>query len=141
MSARTAPPFKDKSVEAAFGAFPVKLRRPLLRLRALIFETAAATDGVGPLEECLKWGQPSYLTPKTKSGSTVRLGAAKDGETCALYVHCQTRLAGMFRAHYPDVFTFEGNRAVHFKPDEALPEKELRHCIQMALTYKKRPRK
>jgi hypothetical protein len=141
MNMRATPPFKDKGVEAVFGAFPAKLRRPLLKLRALIFETAAATEGVGPLEECLKWGQPSYLTSKTKSGSTIRLGVSKDGQTCAFYVHCQTRLAEMFRTHYPDIFTFEGNRALHFKPDEALPEEELRHCIQLALTYKKRPRK
>ena len=35
-------------------------------LRQLIFETAAATEVVGELEETLKWGEPSYLTPKTK---------------------------------------------------------------------------
>jgi len=129
-------PSPPPDIKAALGAHPVHLRKGLLALRRLIFETAAATPGVGALEETLKWGQPAYLTPETKSGSTIRLGVPKEGTSFALYIHCQTRLAQMFRQHYPGLFTFEGNRALHFKPGEPLPEEELRHCIRMALTYK-----
>lgn len=41
-------------------------------MRALLFEIAAATDGVGEIEETPKWGEPAYVT-KNKSGSTVRM--------------------------------------------------------------------
>jgi hypothetical protein len=63
----------DPAVAAVFGAYPKPLKAKLLALRRLIFETAAATKGVGTLQETLKWGQPSYLTTETKSGSTIRI--------------------------------------------------------------------
>ena len=58
--------FADKDVEAVFSGYPETLRRRLMALRALIFETAQSTEGVGALEETLKWGQPSYLTAKRR---------------------------------------------------------------------------
>ena len=36
-----------------------KVRSNLLILRQLIFDTAAVTEGVGELEETLRWGEPS----------------------------------------------------------------------------------
>ena len=45
-----------------FDTYPDEQRWPLLEIRALIFSVAGATDGVGPLVETLKWGQPRYLT-------------------------------------------------------------------------------
>ncbi|WP_420347196.1 DUF1801 domain-containing protein [Pelagibius sp.] len=128
------PPFKDRNVEAAFAAFPQPARRGLLALRALIFETAAATPGVGALEETLKWGQPAYLTPETKAGSTLRLGLPKDGGF-ALYAHCQTTIVSDFRSLFPDAFAYEGNRAVRFDEGAALPREELTLLIRSALTY------
>ena len=109
-----------------------RLRR--LRLRGLIFETAAATPGVGALEETLKWGQPAYLTPETKAGSTLRLGLPKDGGF-ALYAHCQTTIVSDFRSLFPDAFAYEGNRAVRFDAGGALPREELTLLIRSALTY------
>ena len=47
-------------------------------LRQLIFATAAETDGVGKIEERLKWGQPSYLTESSGSGTTIRIDALKN---------------------------------------------------------------
>ena len=61
--------FADPAVAAVFAAYPAELRDRLMALRRLIFETAATTEGVGPLEETLKWGQPSYLTRRSRSGS------------------------------------------------------------------------
>ena len=43
----------------AFSAFPDEVKNGLLHLRALIFDVAARTEGVGRLEETLKWGQPA----------------------------------------------------------------------------------
>lgn len=136
MTASSAPAFQAPEVADVFAAYAPPLRDRLLRLRALILETAAATEGVGPLQETLKWGQPSYLPATTKSGTTVRIDAVK-GEPgrYALYVHCQTNLVSTFREMYPDVLTCEGNRAVLFDQDEPLPEDALGHCIALALTY------
>ncbi len=64
----------NPEVAAIFNSYPQKIRDKLMILRLLILETASTIEGVGELEETLKWGEPSYLTPKTKSGSTIRLG-------------------------------------------------------------------
>lgn len=128
-------------VSAVLDRHPAGMRAGLGRLRALILETATATDGVGPLEETLKWGQPSYLTTQSGSGSTIRIDAVKgSSERFAIYFHCQTDLVETFRRLYPRTFVFEGNRALHFRLGEALPETELRHCIALALTYHARRR-
>ena len=65
--------FTDAAVKAIFSAYPKPLRTKLLALRRLIFDIARTTQGIGTLEETLKWGQPSYLTPETKSGRTLRI--------------------------------------------------------------------
>lgn len=126
----------DHDVRAIFESYPEETRARLLALRRLILETAAETQGVGHLEETLKWGQPSYLTSATKAGSTIRIDRTRsDDGHYAMYFHCQTNLVATFRELYPDVFTYEGNRSILFEPDGDLPMAELRHCISMALTY------
>ena len=106
-----------------------------MALRALVFEVAAGTDGVGRLTETLKWGQPSYLTVETKSGTTVRIDRLKEGDGYALYVHCQSGLVPKFRELYLDTFRYDGKRALQFDTDARLPRPELRHCIGLALTH------
>ena len=134
--------FADPAVDAAFNAYPKALRARLLALRRLIFETAAATEGVGALEETLKWGQPSYLTTQTGSGSTIRLGDVKaDANQYAMYVHCQTDLVETFRELYPKEMTYGGNRSVIFDANDDIPEPALRHCVALALTYHLNKRK
>lgn len=133
--------FADRHVEQAFGAFDQPARDRLMRIRDLIFATAASTPGVGRVEETLKWGQPAYLTPETNAGSTIRLGVPKSaGHDCALFVHCQSSLVEQFEAHYPGLFAFEGTRALLFKAEEPIPDEALSHCIAMALTYHRRKR-
>jgi hypothetical protein len=80
--------FADRAVASVFKAYPADIRRRLMVLRALMFETAAKTEGVGRLTETLKWGQPSYLTAETGSGSTVRIDRLKKGSGYAIYFHC-----------------------------------------------------
>src|SRR6476659_7780729 len=87
----------DAAVEAVFEAYPQPVKSRLLALRRLIFDTAKTTTGVGALEEALKWGQPSYLTTESKSGSTIRIDQLKaEAGGYALYFHCQTDLVGRF---------------------------------------------
>ena len=86
----------DPAVDAVFDAYPKPLKAKLLALRRLIFDTAKATRGVGALQETLKWGQPSYLTPETKSGSTIRIDQVKSAPgQYAVYFHCQTNLLAL----------------------------------------------
>jgi Domain of unknown function (DU1801) len=130
----SAHPFANPGVEAVFASFPEPAQTRLLALRALIFDVAAGTPGVGRLEECLKWGQPAYLTPETKSGSTLRLGIPKAGFV-AVYAHCQTTIVSDFQAICPDTCIVEGNRAVRLPDREPLPADALRLLVASALTY------
>jgi uncharacterized protein DUF1801 len=132
----------DCAVDAVFGAYPKPLKTKLLALRRLIFETARATKGVGRLEETLKWGQPSYLTPETKSGSTIRIDQVKPATNrYAVYFHCQTDLVETFRELYPTEFSYGGNRSILLNAEDAIPEQALRHCVALALTYHLNKRK
>jgi Domain of unknown function (DU1801) len=127
--------FADKAVASVFKAYPADVRRRLMALRALVFETAAATDGVGRLTETLKWGQPSYLTEETGSGSTVRIDRLRKGDGYTVYFHCQSGLVGQFKAIYPDTFRYDGKRAIVFEAKDRLPKRALAHCIGLALTH------
>jgi len=104
------------------------------RLRALIFETARETEGVGALAESLKWGEPSFVPARPRIGSSVRL-AIRDKNTVAMLFICHTHLVDRFREIYPGTFAFEGNRALVFRADETLPVDETKHCVAMALTW------
>ena len=131
----------EPAVDAIFGAYPAPVKAGLLALRKLIFDTAKTTSGVGALEETLKWGQPSYLTTESKSGSTVRIDQVKaEAGQYAVYFHCQTDLVETFRELYPEL-RYGGNRSILLDASEKLPEKALRHCVALALTYHARKRK
>ena len=133
--------FSDTAVATVFKAYPPGIRAKLMALRELIFETAEKTAGVGRLTETLKWGQPSYLTEDSGSGTTVRIDRLKAGDAYAVYFHCQSGLVGQFRELYPDTFRYEGKRAVVFASGERVPVRELRHCIALALTHHARRKK
>jgi len=134
--------FADPAVQAAFDAYPKPLRPKLLALRRLILDTAMNTEGVGAIEETLKWGQPSYLTPETKSGSTIRIDAIKaNSGQYAVYFHCQTNLVETFRELYPSDFSYGGNRCIILNAADDVPEPALRHCVALALTYHLKKRK
>ena len=129
-------PKLEAGVAAAFKNVPPAVRRKLLGLRRLIFETAATTEGVGPLTETLKWGEPAYLTEASGSGTTIRIAwKAATPSQYALYVHCQTRLIDRFRTVFPDELAYDGNRAIVFEDSDPMPKEPLSHCIAMALTY------
>lgn len=127
--------YSAAAVEKVFEAYPKPVKARLLALRRLILDTAKTTEGVGALEEALKWGQPSYLTTESRSGSTVRIDQVKaEPGQVAVYFHCQTNLVETFREIYPKL-QYEGNRAILLDAADKLPEAELRHCVGLALTY------
>ena len=129
-------PFKDKQVEAVFASFPSTLRRKLMQLRHLIIDSAAKTDGVGPLIETLKWNEPAYLPKKPGIGTTIRINAIKGSDSrYAMFVPCTTTLLDTYRQYYSGDLDLQGNRAILFDTDHDLPQKPLKHCIALALTY------
>ena len=133
---RKVTPFKNAVVTKAFAAYPANMRRKLMVLRQLIFDTAAGIDGVGELDETLKWGEPAYLTAKTKTGSTIRIDWKRSNPSqYAMYFHCQTTLVDTFRTLFQNDFRYEGNRAIVFGEVDVVPIKKLSFCIAAALTY------
>ena len=134
--AMPTPKFKNSGVARAFAAYSPLQREKLSLLRNLILQTARETDGVGLIDEVLRWQQPAYLTSASGSGSTIRIDAMRGStESYAIYFNCNTTLIDDFRLLYPKAFKFEGNRALVFNVADALPMDELRHCISLALTY------
>ncbi len=129
-------PFTNPTVAKTFEGYPPAMRRKLMALRDLILQTAAATGGVGALEETLKWGEPAYLTSETRSGSTVRIGwKASRPDEYAMYFNCNTTLVETFKTLFPHEFRYEGQRAIVFKASESIPKEALAFCITAALTY------
>jgi hypothetical protein len=109
----------DPHVARVFNRYPKKMKQKLMKLRELIFDVAVKTKSVGKLEETLKWGEPAYLTSESKSGSLIRIDVKKsDPSKYAMYFHCQTNLVDSFRTLFPDLFSYEKNRAIVFEENE-----------------------
>ncbi len=125
--------FQSPDVKAKFDEYPVKMRTKLLSIRELIFSVATQTEGVGEIEETLKWGEPSYLC---KTGSTVRIHwQQSDSEYYRVFFHCQTTLISTFRELYPHSFDYEGNRAIRLELKQEPDLGKLEHCIELSLRY------
>ncbi len=100
-------------------------------MRLLILETETTLE----IEETLKWGEPAYIC---KTGSTVRLGYQKSTPLrYAIYFHCKTKLVDTFKELYPELFHFEGNRAIVFQLKDKVQRKALKHCISLSFRYHK----
>lgn len=125
------------AVAELFASYPDAVREALLVLRQLIADTAAEIDGVGTIEETVKWGQPSYVTSETGSGSTIRIAPTgpESVHDYAMYFICRTNLVSTFRTLFGDAFTYEKDRALLFTIGEPPPIDELRECVALALTY------
>ncbi len=129
-------PFQNNAVKLKFDSYPEDIKQRMLFLRQLIFDAAESTQGVGSLEETLKWSEPSYITSQTKSGSTIRMDwKPSKPDQYAMYFNCKTTLVDSFKEIFGDLFAYEGNRSIIFQKNEILPVTELSYCITMALTY------
>jgi hypothetical protein len=133
--------FQSKKVAAAFEKIPPGTRRRLIALRKLIFDIASKTDGVGRLEETLKWESPSYLTSETQSGTTIRIDqvSAQKG-MYGIYVHCQSNVVKEFKQKVSTPLTFDSTRGIILDAKEDVPE-EVGYFIYLALTYHLRKKK
>lgn len=127
---------KKDDVQRVLDSYSEPTQKMLIFLRTLIFDVANETEGVGTIEETLKWGQMSYLTHRPKSGTTIRMDEHQKGsQAIALFVHCQTTLVESFQQMYPDLFEYEGTRAIIFSSLNDEQVEALKHFIEMALTY------
>jgi hypothetical protein len=134
----TSPPVPGHVAEA-LSRYSEPVRARLFEIREAIFVVAAETEGVGPLTETLKWGEPAYLTETSKRGTTIRLGIAKSApQECAVLFNCKTTLVETFRTHFAKEFAFEGNRALIVPIAGPLPLAPLMLCLRAALTYHRR---
>jgi hypothetical protein len=128
--------FKNPEVAEVFKNYPKHIHEKMMFLRQLVLDTASQSDGVDPLEETLKWGEPSYVT---KSGSTIRMDwKSSTPNQYALYFHCKTKLVDTFKELYRDKLKLEGNRAIVFHQNDEIPVDEVKHCIFLSLTYHSR---
>lgn len=117
-----------------FAQYPEHAKAPLLLIRHLIM-TIAQDQGLGDVVESLKWNEPSYLV---KSGSSVRLDwKARNPNHYYLFFNCNTKLVDTFRELYSDTLQFQGNRAIVFSIHDPLPTDIIRHCLTLAMNYKK----
>jgi hypothetical protein len=127
--------FKNKNVESTFRDYPSNIQERLLTIRELIFNVAEESSEVGEIEETLKWDNPSYLTSKPKSGTTIRLsGLISLEHKYAISVHCQTSLISEFKELYTDL-EYEGNRSIILDIRKKLPLAAIERFVYLALTY------
>ncbi|GGD77485.1 DUF1801 domain-containing protein [Lacimicrobium alkaliphilum] len=119
-------------IEAKFSTYPSEARKQLADIRRLVF-SVAEENGLGTVEETLKWGEPSYLV---KGGSTIRMDwKPTDPEVIKVYFHCQTSLIETFKEIYRDAFEYEENRAIVVPLNASAGSGPLSHCLEMALKY------
>ena len=121
----------NPSVKQVIDSYPKEIQERILQLRQLIF--AVAKESKLALTETLKWNEPSYLTD---GGSTVRISWRKAySNHYGMFFNCKTSLIETFKEIYPHEFNYEGNRALVFSLDDKFPEKELKHCVKLSLSY------
>lgn len=127
---------KKLNKEKLFANYPETAQARLEELRELIHSVAKKTSGVGDIEECFKWGELSFVTSETNSGSTIRIDwKKKNPDKFHLFFNCQTKLASIFKEIYPNDFQYTGNRRISFGLEERIPKRKLSKCIEIALTY------
>ncbi|WP_298257228.1 DUF1801 domain-containing protein [uncultured Litoreibacter sp.] len=130
----TVPSDMSAQICAALTALPDDVAAALREARRAILRIALQTDGVGPLTETLKWGEPAFLTETPKTGTTLRLGRING--RAAVMVPCSTTIIEDARQRFGDVPHLSGKRGVILGEDEELVE----YVIASALTYHIRKR-
>lgn len=125
-----------EEISGVFEPYAPGVRKPLLELRRLILRVAKSKSRIGPIAEAVRWGQASFLTTASRSGSTIRIdGLRSRPGWYAMYFHCQTTLVSSFRQKFGATLKYEGNRALLFSSNEALPMAIVGECVRDALTY------
>lgn len=125
----------------AISSYPEAAQKDFYQLRRLVYETAARLSDLGPITETTKWGEPAFLTEVCKSGTTIRIAwNQKYPEKIGLYVNCKTSLIDSMRGLFANEFEFQGNRGILMR-FSTWDKQCVAQCMEMALTYHRRPKK
>ncbi|MDP4985494.1 DUF1801 domain-containing protein [Pseudoalteromonas tunicata] len=124
----------NEKVTEKFLSYPAPAQTQLLLLHELIHELCREHN-LGVITESLKWGEASY---SVSGGSSIRLDfKPKTPDHFYLFFNCKTQLVSTFKELYQQELTFIGNRAIMLNINEPIPIKPIRHCLLLALQYKK----
>ncbi|WP_368485858.1 DUF1801 domain-containing protein [Pseudoalteromonas sp. SD03] len=125
----------NEGVKVRFDEYPANVRTRLEELRHLILSVATELK-LGEVTESIKWGEPSY---SVKTGSPIRLDWKLEcPNNYYLFFNCNTKLIDTFRELFNDELEFQGNRAIVLSLLESIPERTIKHCIKLGLTYHQR---
>ncbi|MHC8494472.1 DUF1801 domain-containing protein [Thalassospira sp. SM2505] len=128
-------PVKMSGVPAKIATCPAPARQILTQIRNWVHSLAAGMDGVGPLDESLKWGEPAWR-PKSGAGTTIRADwKAKTPDQVMIFFDCKTDLIDRTRSLLSSELTCEGNRAIILPLDRPLPEDAIKTALGWALRY------
>lgn len=123
-------------LQNVLNAWPKDAQTHFHELREIVHDTATANPLVGPLHETLKWGEPSFLTDKSRSGTTLRIcWKAKTPDEIGLFVICRTDMLEQVRALFPDAFRYEGTRAAYLPLSQPIPVDAVSYLVSRAQTY------
>ncbi len=100
------PTIADPAVSDYFERLEPASRARLLLARAGVMK--AAGTSAPPIEESLKWGEPSYRTGNR--GKAVRINMR--GEDIVLLFHCRTSIVSDIRDRFGAALEYDGQRAV-----------------------------
>ncbi len=130
-------PRMSPEVKIAFEQLPLESQPVLRALRSVIYDVAQGEPRIGEIEESLKWGDPAYRSVRPQTGTTLRLGARKDGRF-GLFVPCSTSLIEQFKEDIPGLYDIDGTRGVILTAQSDPFAEPLRLLIHRALTYRLR---
>lgn len=119
------------------AAYPAPIRDHLLRLRTMVYDIAEADPEIGEVYEALKWGQPSFLTRRPQSGTTLRIDRAKKAgdHHIALYFSCQSTLGPEIQSRFGHEIECDGKRQVLLDIRKSYPDAILAEIIGLTLKY------
>ncbi|APX11725.1 hypothetical protein [Tateyamaria omphalii] len=116
-------------------SWPQSAQSHFLRTRTLVHDVATSED-VGPLDESLKWGQPSWRPKRARTGSTLRLDwSPATPDRLLAFVDCKTDLAAQMDHRFPGQFHNDGRRALGFDTTHPLDKDAVWQLARLTLTY------
>lgn len=129
-------PNPPQEIQSVISRWPASAQLRFHDIRQIVFEVAAEHPKVGPLTEALKWGEPSFLTLETGSGTTLRVcWKDKSPVDIGLFVICRTDLLDQIRSLYPGAFRYEGTRAAYLSLSSPVPRDAIAYLAMRAQTH------
>ncbi|WP_299042453.1 hypothetical protein [uncultured Tateyamaria sp.] len=120
---------------ARIETWPQPAQTQFVKLRQIVHDVATSAE-IGPLDESLKWGQPSWRPKRARVGSTLRVDwSPSTPDRLLAFVDCKTNLAAQMDTRFPGQFHNDGRRALGFDLDKPLDEDAVWQLVHLTLTY------